>query len=67
MERLRNATGKERLGKWVVEEIDAKLRGHGLNHTRLSGSNAWAEVLIYTMASTRSTRRLAASMLRFRP
>jgi hypothetical protein len=51
MERLRNAAGKERLGRWVVEEIDAKLRSRGLNHTHLSENNAWAEVLIYTMGS----------------
>jgi hypothetical protein len=49
MERLRNATGKGRLGKWVVEEIDANLRRRGLNHTPLSESNAWAEVLVYVM------------------
>jgi hypothetical protein len=51
MERLRNAVRKGRLGKWVVEEIDAKLRRRGLNHTTLSETDAWAEVLLYAMGS----------------
>jgi len=47
----RSQLGGRPLGKWVVEEIDAKLRRRGLNHTTLSENDAWAEVLLYAMGS----------------
>jgi hypothetical protein len=51
MGRLRDAAGYGRLGKYVVEEIDAKLRGRGLGHTKLSVDNQWEIVYVYAMGS----------------
>jgi hypothetical protein len=51
MERLRNAAGKGRLGKWVVQEISNQLRSRGLGHTELSVDNQWKVVFVYTMGS----------------
>jgi hypothetical protein len=51
MARLREAAGYGRLGKYVVEEIDAKLRSRGLGHTKLSVDNQWETVYVYAMGS----------------
>jgi hypothetical protein len=51
MVRLRAAAGYGRLGKYVVEDIDKKLRGRGLGHTKLSVDNQEAIVYIYVMGS----------------
>lgn len=51
MERLRDAAGKARLGRWVVEEIDRQLRSRGLGHTDLSEESASVEIYVYAMGS----------------
>lgn len=48
---LRDAAGKARLGRWVVDKIDAQLRSRGLGHTDLSEDHANREVLVYVMGS----------------
>jgi len=49
MGRLREAAGYGRLGKYVVQEIDGKLRSHGLGHSDLSAENQWDSVYVYVM------------------
>jgi hypothetical protein len=49
MGRLREAAGYGRLGKYVVQEIDGKLRSHGLGHSDLSSDNQSDMVYVYVM------------------
>lgn len=51
MVRLRDAAGYGRLGKYVVQEIDGKLRGRGLGHTKLSVDNQEETAYVYAMGS----------------
>lgn len=52
LERLRNAAGYGKLGKYVVEEIEQRLRRNRLGwHTRRPIDNAANLVLLYTLGT----------------
>jgi hypothetical protein len=54
MERLRNAAGYGKLGKYVVQEIGGELRRRGLGTCPdpLPSSDAWSTVMLYELGST---------------
>jgi hypothetical protein len=51
MERLRDAAGAARLGKWVGDKIHDELRSRGMGHTPLDTTNGSTTVLVYKMGT----------------